>query len=78
MFKLPEGFEVNQQIDMAERNYVIQKNDYLEIDVFTNKGERIIDPETTSTTGQGTGNVPASIADLSCGYQWNCEISYGR
>lgn len=28
----------------AEANYVIQINDYLSIDVFTNKGERIIDP----------------------------------
>jgi polysaccharide export outer membrane protein len=28
----------------AEANYVIQKNDYLSIDVYTNKGERIIDP----------------------------------
>ena len=28
----------------AEKNYVIQVNDLLTIDVFTNKGERIIDP----------------------------------
>ena len=30
---------------MAEKNYVIQKYDYLEVDVFTNKGEKIIDPD---------------------------------
>lgn len=60
MFQLPEGSQLNQQIDMAEKNYVIQKYDYLEIEVFTNKGERIIDPETPSATGQGTGTVPAS------------------
>lgn len=29
----------------AEKGYVIQKNDYLKIEVYTNKGERIIDPD---------------------------------
>jgi polysaccharide export outer membrane protein len=29
----------------AEKNYVIQKNDYLKLEVFSNKGERIIDPD---------------------------------
>jgi polysaccharide export outer membrane protein len=28
----------------AEKNYVIQVNDYLKLEVFSNKGERIIDP----------------------------------
>jgi polysaccharide export outer membrane protein len=28
----------------VERNYTIQKNDYLKLDVFSNNGERIIDP----------------------------------
>ncbi|MCV9388619.1 polysaccharide biosynthesis/export family protein [Reichenbachiella ulvae] len=47
MFKLGKGFtetELSTAVMQAERNYVIQKNDYLTIDVFTNKGERIIDP----------------------------------
>ena len=30
---------------MAERNYVIQVDDLLSLDVFTNDGERIIDPD---------------------------------
>lgn len=29
----------------AETNYIIQKNDHLKLQVFTNKGERLIDPD---------------------------------
>ncbi|MCA4899258.1 MAG: polysaccharide biosynthesis/export family protein [Bacteroidota bacterium] len=38
----PEAFK--REAEGAEKNYVIQKNDLLTINVFTNKGERIIDP----------------------------------
>jgi polysaccharide export outer membrane protein len=38
----PEVFK--REASLAEKNYVIQKNDLLTINVFTNKGERIIDP----------------------------------
>ncbi|MFN7436395.1 MAG: polysaccharide biosynthesis/export family protein [Bacteroidota bacterium] len=38
----PEVFK--REAEGAEKNYVIQKNDLLTINVFTNKGERIIDP----------------------------------
>ena len=31
-------------VNRAERNYIIQPNDYLEVHVYTNKGERILDP----------------------------------
>jgi polysaccharide export outer membrane protein len=31
-------------VNRAERNYIIQPNDYLQIRVFTNNGERILDP----------------------------------
>jgi polysaccharide biosynthesis/export protein len=41
-YKVEEGLKA--AVLEAEANYVIQKNDYLSIDVFTNKGERIIDP----------------------------------
>lgn len=47
MFQLDSDFSENdlsQAVVKAEKNYVIQKNDYLRIDVFTNGGERIIDP----------------------------------
>jgi len=38
----------------AEKGYVIQKNDYLKIEVYTNKGERIIDPDFELLKGNGT------------------------
>ena len=44
---MPEDFKsatITKEILQAERNYVIQKNDFLKIEVYTNKGERIIDP----------------------------------
>jgi polysaccharide biosynthesis/export protein len=45
MFKVPEGAELKHQISKAEGNYVIQKNDYLKLEVYTSGGERIIDPD---------------------------------
>jgi polysaccharide export outer membrane protein len=56
MFQLPEGTQLKHEIDIAEKNYVIQKYDYLELEVYTNKGERIIDPLSPppSTDGAGT------------------------
>ncbi len=37
----------------AEKGYVIQKNDYIKIEVYTNKGERIIDPDFELLKGSG-------------------------
>jgi polysaccharide export outer membrane protein len=45
MFTVPEGQELTQRVAAVEKNYIIQRNDYLELDVYTNKGERIIDPD---------------------------------
>ncbi|UXX80222.1 polysaccharide biosynthesis/export family protein [Reichenbachiella carrageenanivorans] len=47
MFKLNNDFteqDLSSAINHAERNYVIQVNDLLSLDVFTNDGERIVDP----------------------------------
>lgn len=35
----------------AETNYIIQKNDHLKLQVFTNKGERLIDPDLVLSEG---------------------------
>lgn len=43
----PEDFKsapITKEVLQAERNYVIQQNDLLQLEVYTNKGERIIDP----------------------------------
>lgn len=41
----------------AERTYTIQPNDLLEMDVYTNKGERIIDPDFELARQQATGQL---------------------
>jgi polysaccharide biosynthesis/export protein len=46
MFKVTESQGIlKQQAIEADRNYTIQKNDYLKLEVYTNSGERIIDPD---------------------------------
>jgi len=57
MFKPSEGFvpdPVKREAITVEKNYVIQKNDFLKLDVFSNKGERLIDPnpELSANPGQ--------------------------
>ncbi len=47
MFRPTSGFTpdpVKHEALTVEKNYIIQKNDYLKLDVFSNKGERVIDP----------------------------------
>jgi polysaccharide biosynthesis/export protein len=44
MFQIPNGYNLQKQIDVAEKNYTIQKNDFLNLTVYTNNGERAIDP----------------------------------
>jgi polysaccharide export outer membrane protein len=48
MFRLPKGQTITQQIQLSESNYIIQENDRLELSVYTNKGEKIIDPSLAS------------------------------
>jgi polysaccharide export outer membrane protein len=45
MFKTPDNQVMGQLAAEAQRNYVIQQNDFLKISVYTNGGERIIDPD---------------------------------
>lgn len=52
MFQVPEGSALQKQVDTAERNYSIQKYDYVEVEVFTNKGEKIIDADFRTSTGE--------------------------
>jgi polysaccharide export outer membrane protein len=44
MFKTDEKSKIVTEKTAAESNYVIQKNDVLELEVFTNQGEKIVDP----------------------------------
>jgi polysaccharide export outer membrane protein len=74
MLKTPEDFKsapISKEILQAERNYVIQKNDRLHLEVYSNKGERIIDPNpeisnpnTTNTTVNGGRPEVTYLVDL--------------
>ena len=47
MFKVPDGFvpdKITKEALSVEKNYIIQQNDYLKLDVYSNKGEKLIDP----------------------------------
>lgn len=57
MFKPPDGYQpptIPKEAIEAERNYVIQVNDYLKLEVYSNKGERIIDPNGELLKDQNT------------------------
>ncbi|WP_345235953.1 polysaccharide biosynthesis/export family protein [Hymenobacter saemangeumensis] len=47
-------------VNRAARNYVIQPNDYLEVRVYTNKGERILDPNGELRFGSPAGAIGPS------------------
>lgn len=59
MFKDAESHAVQTAVQQAEKNYVIQKNDYLTMEVYSNKGERIIDPDFKLTQVSENGNSAA-------------------
>lgn len=47
MFKTSSDLNIEklkQSLATVERNYIIQPNDYIDVRVYTNKGERIFDP----------------------------------
>lgn len=45
MLKVSDPASLKTYVAEAEKNYVIQKNDYLKLDVYTSNGERIVDPD---------------------------------
>jgi polysaccharide biosynthesis/export protein len=56
LFKIPEGYKLKQEIQQVEGNYIIQKDDLLQLEVYANNGEKIIDPNlerVTNTTSPG-------------------------
>ncbi len=70
MFKVSDANAVQQHVEAVEKNYVIQKNDYLQLEVYTNKGERIIDPDLELTKELNTQNpsitkpIPTYLVDM--------------
>ncbi|MBL6444831.1 polysaccharide biosynthesis/export family protein [Fulvivirga sp. 29W222] len=48
--------KIEQEKQQAESNYIININDYLELQVFTKSGEKLIDPEFALSTGEARLN----------------------
>ncbi|MBY0425262.1 MAG: polysaccharide biosynthesis/export family protein [Cytophagales bacterium] len=47
MFQTKKGIisdTILDAISRAEKNYIVRKNDYIDLKVYTNKGEQIVDP----------------------------------
>lgn len=51
MFRAENMEAVQTQVRATEKNYVIQKKDRLELEVYTSKGERLVDPDRYLSTG---------------------------
>ena len=60
---------LRRAVNRLERNYVIQPNDYLSVRVYTNDGEKILDPngELNFGTPGGAGNPVPSGATRNAG-----------
>ncbi len=49
------GDSLLHQVGMLEKNYIVQKNDFIYLQVLTNKGEMLVDP--TGEVGRGGGGM---------------------
>ncbi|MFL5729280.1 MAG: polysaccharide biosynthesis/export family protein [Cytophagaceae bacterium] len=48
---------IQKQVAFAERNYIIRKDDYITVKVYTNRGEILIDPNSELNKGAAAGAV---------------------
>jgi polysaccharide export outer membrane protein len=68
MFREPDGFiaeQIKVEATKADHNYIIQKNDFLSLQVYSNSGEKLIDPNPElSQTPQGANNTQREIQYL--------------
>jgi polysaccharide biosynthesis/export protein len=58
MFRISDSDKAafKSEIETIERNYIIKENDVLDIQVYTNKGERLIDPNLEFEVGGSIQN----------------------
>jgi len=68
MFKPTEGYQpehLQKEAAAAEKDFIIQKNDLLRLEVYSNKGERFIDPNPDLSSGSsGKAQQPAPVSYL--------------
>jgi polysaccharide export outer membrane protein len=60
--------KLKKSLNNVERNYIIQPNDYLDVRVYTNKGERIFDPNGElpfGAPGNGAGGAGGATSGSS-------------
>ena len=65
MFKPTEGFQpeaFKREAQAAEKNYIIQRNDYLTLQIYSNNGERLIDPN-PDMSGQNSNKTTQQSED---------------
>lgn len=75
MFRIPEGTQLAEVTRETERNYVVQRNDQLQIDIYTNRGERIIDPDLRlAETIQGTAAQTRPIVTYQVDLNGNVKL----
>jgi polysaccharide biosynthesis/export protein len=73
MFKSTEGHlpeKLKRETATAEANYKIRKNDQLKLDLYSNEGEKLIDPNPELTTPNSTDQTesatgPTYVVDIS-------------
>jgi polysaccharide export outer membrane protein len=67
MFKATEDSQpeiFKREAISTEKNYVIQKNDLLKLDVSSNNGERLVDPNPDLSNQGGSGQQPKKNENL--------------
>jgi polysaccharide export outer membrane protein len=64
MFRATNMEAVQTQVRATEKNYVIQKNDRLELEVYTSKGERLVDPDRYLSTGDNMQGAAAAKKEV--------------
>ncbi|RZJ93228.1 MAG: hypothetical protein EOO60_05265, partial [Hymenobacter sp.] len=62
-------------VNRTDRNYRIQPNDFLDIRVYTNKGERIIDPNGELQLGSSAGQISSLTPRTSASLQGRSQVS---
>jgi polysaccharide export outer membrane protein len=66
MLQFDERFDasaVEKSVDRAALNYIIQPGDYIRVDVFTNDGERLIDPNFELMQNMAGGQQMTQVKD---------------
>ena len=54
---------IQRELVKAEENYIIRKNDYISVSVYTNKGEKLIDPNSEMNRQKGGGTSLKEIPE---------------